>query len=109
MATNLDLQPLADAVAEALLPKLREELRALLEGFSPPEQRLSTDDLASVLKTSPATIRDWGVEGCPHVRVGKGAHRWVLSEVEAWLGTRSVGLPMGDPAAGSIRRKNPFK
>lgn len=88
MATNLDLQPLADAVAAALLPKLKEELRDLLEGFSPPEQRLSTDDLASVLKTSPATIRDWARAGCPHVRVGKGAHRWVLTEVEAWLSSK---------------------
>ena len=90
MATNLDLDPLAKAVAEALLPQLVTELRALLEGFSPPEQRLSTDDLASILKTSPATIRDWAKAGCPHVRVGKGAHRWVMSEVEAWLSDRAT-------------------
>ena len=85
MSNSLDITPLAEAVAAILLPRLQSELRTLLEGSLPPAQRLSTDDLASILKTSPDTIRDWAKEGCPHVRVGRGAHRWVLSEVEAWL------------------------
>lgn len=96
MSNSLDITPLAEAVAAILAPRLQSELQRLLEGSLPPAQRLSTDDLAAILKTSPATIRDWGTQGCPHVRVGKGAHRWVLSEVEEWLKEKN-NAPDHDP------------
>lgn len=88
MKAELDLSPLARMVADLVSVQVREELARLLEGSKPPEPWLSTDDLSAITKVSPKTIRDWAHQGCPHIRVSKGAHRFRLSEVEFWLSNR---------------------
>jgi excisionase family DNA binding protein len=54
-----------------------------------PEPYMTTPELAAYLKVSEDTIRDWANErGCPHLRVSKGAHRFRVTEVVAWLQSR---------------------
>lgn len=68
---------------EMLIPEL-----ANLLGLGP-EQFLTTTELSALLKVSEDTIRDWAnAKGCPHLRVSKGAHRFRISEVVAWLQSR---------------------
>lgn len=85
LPTLLDISSLVTAVTEELRPIIRAELEVLFASSKPPEQRLTTDDVSALLKVSPATVRAWAKEGCPHIRVGHGACRFVLSELEAWL------------------------
>lgn len=85
MSKSLDITPLAEAVAELVVPQLCQELQKLLEGFTPPEPWMSTDDLSAHLRVPPRTIHAWAQAGCPHIRVSKGAYRFRLREVEQWL------------------------
>lgn len=59
------------------------------------ETFLTRKQLAETLKVSAVTIQRWGREGCPAFEVGTAIHpkgrrpRYRLSEVLAWLKTRS--------------------
>ncbi|HEY0466912.1 MAG TPA: helix-turn-helix domain-containing protein [Polyangiaceae bacterium] len=80
----------AEKIVLMLVAEVTERVTANLAQLlgQGPEQFLTTTELAAVLKSSPKTIRAWAKEGCPHVRVGKDAHRFRLTEVVSWLQSR---------------------
>ena len=95
MSTPDPLAPLLEAIALRVRDLLIPELERLL-GVDPTaklEPRLTTDELAGILKVHPQSVRDWAKEGCPHLRVARGGLRFLLSEVEGWLRSRSQAEP----------------
>lgn len=79
-------EAVAEKIVKMLVAELTESLAEIM-GRGDPEF-LSTTGLAMTLKVCEDTVRTWAKEGCPHIRVSKGALRFKLSHVISWLGSR---------------------
>lgn len=88
-----------DKIVKMLVYELKAMLIPELANLmgSGPEGWMTTSDLAAHLKVCEDTIRTWAKQGCPHIRAAKGSHRFLQSQVVAWLQSPAKELQGSNP------------
>jgi len=76
------------------------------------QQILLINDVAEMLKVSPSTISRWceeNREGKSHfplpISIRGGKRRWLLSDIETYLGSQSTATPMGSATFTTARQQ----